>query len=463
MRAEDLRGIPLFDGVTDGQLAELAAVGEEVPVERGVDLFHQGDPAEHWWVLLEGEVELLRRVGPEDVVVARLDQPGRWVGGFRGWDENAVYLPSARGVTPGRVLRVPSADLRRLSDSWSPLSGHIVAGVFNTARNAEATARQRESLVALGTLAAGLAHELNNPAAAATRAVDSLAATAGELLDALRDLARAGIAADQFTGLDALRSSLAPPAGPVDPLELADQEEELGSWLESHDVELAWDLAPALAAAGADVGWCERAEEAVGSAALEPALRWVASTVTTAALLRSTKESTRRVSELVDAVRSYSQMDRGSVQLIDVTEGLESTLVMLGHKLRGVDVVRDFDAGVPKIEAYAGELNQVWTNLIDNAVDAMDGAGTLRLRTRPDGEGVVVEVGDSGAGMPPEVAARAFEAFYTTKPVGRGTGLGLDIARRIVQDRHGGTVTITSRPGDTVLSVHLPRRIGPPR
>jgi signal transduction histidine kinase len=183
----------------------------------------------------------------------------------------------------------------------------------------------------------------------------------------------------------------------------------------------------------------------------------VASTLATSTLLAEVRESTRRVSDLVAAVRSYSQMDRASMQLVDVTEGLESTLVMLGHTLRdGVTVVRDYGAGVPRVAAYAGELNQVWTNLIDNAVDAMGGAGTLRLTTRAEDGNVVVEVTDTGPGMPPGVAARAFEAFYTTKDVGRGTGLGLDIARRIVEERHGGTIGIDSSPGRTVLRVRLP-------
>jgi signal transduction histidine kinase len=185
----------------------------------------------------------------------------------------------------------------------------------------------------------------------------------------------------------------------------------------------------------------------------------VASTLSVTTLLGELKDSTRRISELVGAVRSYSQLDRASLQRIDVTDGLESTLVMLGHKLPGgVTVVRDYGAGVPRIEAYAGELNQVWSNLIDNALDAMDGTGTLRLATRLEEDSVVVEVGDTGPGMPPPVAARAFEAFYTTKDVGKGTGLGLDIARRIVTERHGGTITIDSRPGATVLRVRLPIR-----
>ena len=185
----------------------------------------------------------------------------------------------------------------------------------------------------------------------------------------------------------------------------------------------------------------------------------MASTLSAASLLGEVKESTRRISELVAAVRSYSQLDRASLQQIDVTDGLDSTLVMLGHKLRGgVTVLREYGDGVPRIEAYAGELNRVWTNLIDNAVDAMDGTGTLRLATRVEGDSVVVEIGDTGPGMAPEVADRAFEAFYTTKDVGKGTGLGLDIARRIVEERHGGAIAIDSRPGRTVLRVRIPVR-----
>ncbi|HEV2917906.1 MAG TPA: HAMP domain-containing sensor histidine kinase, partial [Actinomycetota bacterium] len=226
-----------------------------------------------------------------------------------------------------------------------------------------------------------------------------------------------------------------------------------------HGVVRGWTIAPALAAAGVDPAWCERAAAVLEGSDLEAGLEWVASSLSVATLLGEVKESTRRISELVAAVRSYSQLDRASLQQVDVTDGLDSTRVMLGHRLRGgVTVVREYGGDVPRIEAYAGELNQVWTNLIGNAVDAMDGAGTLRVATRADGGGVVVEIGDTGPGMPPQVAERAFEPFYTTKEVGKGTGLGLDIARRIVVERHGGTITIDPRPGETVLRVRLPPR-----
>jgi signal transduction histidine kinase len=457
MDADDLRPLPLFRGLSDDQLGELVAGGTEVAVEPDVVLFTEGEHADFWWVLVEGSIDLVKHVGREDAVVARMDVPGRWAGGFRAWDDQGVYLATGRGRVPGRVLRVPASTLRSLSDAWFPLGGHLIEGVYRTARSIESTARQRGALVTLGTLAAGLAHEINNPASAATRAAAELDTTCQELLSSVRRLADAEITARQYADLDTLRREVAAPGGAPDALVLAEREQALSAWMGRHGVEEDWMLAPPLAAAGIDVAWCERAAAVLEGAALEPALRWVASTLSATTLLREVQQSTRRISELVSAVRSYSQMDRSSRQRIDVTEGLESTLVMLGHKLRDtVTVVREYAVDVPMIEAYPGELNQVWTNLVDNAVDAMDGGGTLRLVTRREGDDVVVEVVDSGAGMTPAVAARAFEAFYTTKDVDRGTGLGLDVARRIVVERHHGEIAIGSRPGGTVLQVRLP-------
>ena len=458
MRVDDLRPLPLLQGLSDDQLGELVVGSAEVPVEPGVVLFREGEHADFWWVLVDGTIELVRHVGREDTVVARMDAPGRWAGGFRAWDEQGVYLATGRGVTPGRVLRVPAEVLRSLFDAWFPLGGHLIEGVYRTARSIESTARQRGALVTLGTLAAGLAHEINNPASAAARAADALETTYEALVSSLGRMAHDEISATQFAGLDALRRELRPPTGAPDALALAEREQALSTWMGRHGVQQEWLLAPPLAAAGVDVAWCDRVAEVLQGSAVEPALQWVASTFSATTLLSEVKQSTRRISELVWAVRSYSQMDRASRQRIDVRDGLESTLVMLGHKLRdaAVTVVRDYGDDVPMVEAYAGELNQVWTNLVDNAIDAMDGEGTLRLVTRAEDDHVVVEVVDSGAGMSPAGAARAFEAFYTTKDVDAGTGLGLDIARRIVVERHQGDIAIDSRPGETTVHVRLP-------
>lgn len=456
MELHDLRRIGLFDGSDDDQLRALLEVGAEVAFECGDVIFQENHPAECWWVLLDGSIDLLRHVGREETKLGVMDVPGRWAGGFRAWDEHGAYLATGRASTAGRILRVAAGDLRRLWADRFPLGLYLTEGVSRSARNYESMARQREALAALGTLAAGLAHELNNPAAAATRAVDALGDAYDGLLSSLRRLAAVPLSAQQFTDIDALRQELSPRAPSVDPMDLADREDALSDWLSARSVQRDWVLAPVLAGAGADVDWCERVAEATGEAPLDSALQWVANTLSATGLLDEVKESTRRISDLVAAVKSYSQLDRASMQVTDLAEGLESTLVMLAHRIPDdVALVRDYGADVPPIQALAAELNQVWTNLITNALDAMDGRGTLRVSTRLVRGAVVVEVADTGPGMSPETRDHAFDPFYTTKGVGEGTGLGLDISRRIV-DRHRGDISIETAPGGTVLRVRLP-------
>ncbi len=458
-RLDKLRSLDLFGGLGEEQLSELVAGSTEVSLRPGLELFREGEHADFWWVLLDGVIDLVRHVGSEETVVAKMDAPGRWAGGFRAWDDQGVYLATGRAATTGRVLRIPAEVLRERVSAWFPLGGHLIEGLYRTARSIEATARQRQSLLSLGTLAAGLAHEINNPAAAAVRAVDALEDACQALLASVSQLAAHQVSAQQLGALDILRQELTRPAVAPDALALADQEEDLASWLTRHGVGREWEIAPALAAAGADLAWCDRAASILTGPALEPGLEWVASASSVAPLLAEMKESSQRISTLITAVKSYSQMDRASMQRTDVTEGLESTLVMLGHKLGdGVTVVRDYGTGVPPIQAHVAELNQVWTNLIENAVEAMDGKGVLQLSTRAEAGDVVIDVVDDGPGMSPQVASRAFEAFFTTKAPGQGTGLGLDIARRIITQRHAGTITIDSRPGRTVLQVRMPVR-----
>jgi signal transduction histidine kinase len=454
---QELRALPLFDKVSEAELQQLIDLGSEVPFAPGDDLWVQNLPASCWWVLLEGRIDLVRTVGHEETVLGAMDAPGRWAGGFRAWDEHAVYLATGRAAAPGRVLRVAADRLKDWTTAWDPFGAHLIEGVFRTARTVESAARQRDALVALGTLAAGLAHELNNPAAAATRAVDALGDASARLVSSVAGLAAGSVSAEQLGALDGLRAELASAGTPaLDPMVLADREDELSDWLADHDVADDWVLAPPLAAAGADVEWCERAAQALDGA-LSPGLAWVASTMTVTSLLAEVKESTHRISELVSAVKSYSQMDRASLQQTDVAEGLESTLTVLKHRIPDQVVVRrEYAPDTPLIEAIAGELNQVWTNLITNALDAMGGTGTLRLSTRPERGGVTVEVGDSGSWADVGTKDHAFEPFFTTKGVGEGTGLGLDISRRIVVGRHRGDITIDLQPGETVLRVWLP-------
>lgn len=461
----DLRPIPLFAGLADEQLGELVSAGTTVAIRPGEELFHEGDPATFWCVLVDGAIDLYRRVGREDVRVGALDAPGRWSGGFVAWDEHGVCLATGIGSAAGHILRVPAADLRRLLQRWFPFGVHLLAGMSGTARAIESTARQRQSLVRLGTLAAGLAHELNNPAAAAIRNVAALKGSIGAAFSSLAALSAAHISADQFAALDGVRSRATARAAAeiaADPLASADLEDEISTWMLARRIDSPWETASLLAAAGYGLDLCETVESEMPPAAVGSALAWIAQTAAVTSLLERLADSTKRISALVAATRSYTQMDRGSVQTTDVTEGLESTLTMLSSKLSSVTVTREYAADRPRIDAYPGELNQVWTNLIDNAVDAMSGSGMLRLVVRGgSGGGVVVEIGDSGTGMTPEVAARAFEAFYTTKDVGTGTGLGLDIAHRIIVERHGGAIEIDPQPGGTVMRVTLPASATP--
>ncbi|MDZ5620053.1 ATP-binding protein [Nocardioides sp. HM23] len=459
MLYDELRALALLDGFTDEQVADLVAAGEEVFLNVGERIFDEGRPADDWWLLLDGRIDLVRRIGHDETVMATMQVPGQWAGGFRAWDEHGVYMGSGRVTEPSRVFRLPADRLAAHGEAWFPFAVHLLRGLIGTARRIEHNARQREALVALGTLAAGLAHEINNPASAAVRSVGALAESSDNLLDSLLRLASQGITASQFVALDGLRREIGSEPAPTG-VELAEREDELSTWMADHDVDRDWVIAPALAGAGVDLAWCERAAVLLEDAALQAGLEWVASALTTATLIDQTRDATRRISDLVSAVKSYSQLDRAPIQQVQIKDGLESTLVMLGHKLRsgGVSVHREYADDVPVVEASPGELNQVWTNLIDNAVDAMAGEGTLTVRTYAAERAVVVEIGDTGPGMTEEVAAHAFEPFFTTKEVGKGTGLGLDLSRRIVVERHGGEIDVDSRPGSTVVRVRLPLR-----
>lgn len=457
---DDLRSASLTDSLTDEQLDDLISLGAVHEFTVGDELFHEGRPAEELWVLLAGAIELTVQAGRERSVWARMTEPGQWAGGHGAWgssDDHISYLATGTAVASGRCFVVPAIHLREFVGKWLPLARHILDAVFHQVRRFDADTRHRESLMALGELAARLAHEINNPASASLRAVESLRRSSEYMLQSLVELAEQGVTAEQFLVLDRIREELQQRrSNPGTTIETADREEAIGLWMEDHDVDLAWRLAPVLATKGADSDWLESVRAVVSDDGLAPALQWVSSTTGADALLSELEDAIGRVSHLVQDVKTYSQMDRASLQCVDLPSGIDSTLVMLGAKLGGIEIVRVYDPDVPAIEVYAAELNQVWTNLIDNAIDAMEGHGTLRLVARRDGDDVVVEVVDSGQGMPADVQARAFEPFFTTKDVGKGTGLGLDISRRIVVDRHGGDISFESVPGSTTARVRLP-------
>jgi len=331
----------------------------------------------------------------------------------------------------------------------------IVRQVGPNLARGQAVVQQREKLASLGSLSAGLAHEINNPAAAARAATSELRRCVARLREALPALA--GLDPEALAALG--RAAAEPPA-PVtdeDPLAAADREDVLGAWLDEHDVQDPWELAAELAGAGLDVAWTERVAGAVGDDQLGGVLPWAVAGVHAATLLDELGESLTRVSELVAAIKAYSYMDQAPEQEVDVHDGLESTLTILGHKFKRAEVrlERDYDRSLPRISAAGSELNQVWTNLIDNAIAAAPG-GRVRVSTGREDDRLRVEIADDGAGIPPEVRERIFEPFFTTKAVGEGTGLGLDVAWRVVVENHGGQIDVVSAPGDTRFRVLLP-------
>jgi signal transduction histidine kinase len=463
---DDLRELFLFEKLDEQQLAWLAERGEVASYEAGTTIYRAGEPADHLFVLLEGTLSMLMRAGGTEFEVNRTDHRGSYAGAFFAYLDLPLarsYAGSLRAVTDCRFWVLPAADFGRAVREWFPMATHMLEGFAIQGMGSQQTVSTRERLVALGTITAGLTHELNNPATAVTRATATLSERLGGLWDELAALADGGLAPDRLAALlDLVGQARTGRAaqGPLSPLEAADREDELGGWLEEHGVDDAWELAPPLVAAGVDTGWLERVADAAGPRALPRAVAVAAATCEAESLLEEVAEAAGRITALIGAAKQYSQMDRGPLQEVDVHDGLESTLTMLKHKLEmGIEVVRDYDRSLPRLPAYAGELNQVWTNLIDNAVDAMegmDGRGRLTVRTARDGDRVLVEIGDNGPGIPEPAAPHVLEPFYTTKPVGKGTGLGLDICWRIVVQRHHGDLRFTSSPGDTRFQVLLP-------
>ncbi len=465
---DDLRTTPLTSTLSVDHLAELMCAGREVAFEPGDELFHEGRPAEELWVLLDGTIELSKRTGGQQVAVAAMKDRGQWAGGFTAWTAtgaDAVYRASGRALTGGRMFVVPSSEVGRLVGEWLPFAKHMIMGIYGTVRSIDATAREQEKLVALGMHAARMAHELNNPAAASLRAVEGLREACSEMLLSLGALAENAAESDpataavRFVALDKLRLELAERTVVAEsPVERMDREELVGTWLADHGVHQAWEIAAVLASAGADIEWLDRLASLNDPREVGPSARWVSSVLNAGQLLDQLADTTSRIANLIDAAKSYSQMDRAPLQDVDVRDGIESTLTMLGSNLKAIAVERSFAIDLPKIEAFAAELTQVWTNLIGNAIDAMSGGGTLRLATRLDGDHIVVEVTDSGHGIDADVLKQVFEPFFTTKPLTKGTGLGLDITRRIVAERHGGSIGFVSRPGETTATVRLPIR-----
>jgi len=459
--ADELRTLFLFEKLNEDQLEWLCRQGHIEYIEPG-PIYREGDPATCFYVLLEGTIVMSRRVGEDDVEVTRTSGRGTYGGAFTAYIDRLapVYLNSLRAVEPSRFFVLEAAAFAQLMHDWFPMAVHLLEGLFFGTRNTQQAVGQRERLLALGSLSAGLTHELNNPAAAAVRATSALRERVAGMRHKLGAIAAGPYNRATLETLIQLQERAVEKvakAPKLSPIETSDREDAITDWLDDRGITDGWQLAPVYVQAGLDTDWLDHVAATVEEATLEGALRWLNYTVETELLMNEIEDSTTRVSTLVGAAKQYSQLDRAPYQVIDLHQLLDSTLMMLGGKIPpDITVVKDYDPALPSIPAYAGELNQVWTNLIDNAVSAMNGTGTLTVRTGLDRDMVFVEFGDTGPGVPEEIRDRIFEPFFTTKPVGEGTGLGLDISWRIVVNKHHGDIRLTSSPGDTRFRVRLP-------
>ena len=460
--ADELRMLFLFEKLTGEQLAWLCSHGHVERIEPG-QVYAEGEPARCLYVLLDGALVLSRRVGADDVEVVRTSERGVYAGAFFAYLGDRVpqvYNNSLRVTEPSRFFVLDASVFAGMMREWFPMAVHMLEGLFFGVQNTQQAVGQRERLLALGSLSAGLTHELNNPAAAAVRATSALRERVAGMRHKLGTIAAGSYDRTTLETLIQLQEravDLVSKAPALSPIEASDREDGIADWLDRHDVADGWDLAPAFVQAGLDTGWLEHVAATVDDATLDGALRWLNCTVETELLMNEIEDSTNRISTLVGAAKQYSQLDRAPYQVVDVHELLDSTLMMLGGKIPpGITVVKDYDTVLPRIPAYPGELNQVWTNLIDNAVSAMNGTGTLTVRTGLDRDQLFVEFADTGPGVPPEIRERIFEPFFTTKPVGAGTGLGLDISWRIIVNKHHGDLQVQSFPGDTRFRVRLP-------
>ena len=465
---DQLRAIPLFAGLEDEQLAWVRGRADEVRIAAGDNLFAEGAPADAFYVVLDGEVQITKEIGGQETFLAT-HAPG----GFTGEVPlltGTPYIATARATAPVRLLRLDPGAFKELLARCPTVAGTLFGALGQRVQIVEATMRQQEKLAALGRLSAGLAHELNNPVAAGRRAAEHLREKVRKSRALTLELGRHGLTPGQLDGLARLIGEIeggAGGAGALDPLTRSDREGELGDWLDARDIADAWDLAPTLVGAGLTVERLDALAGALDAAALDTVVRWLATTLAAEDLLREIEQSTGRLAELVGAVKKYTYMDRAPVQEIDIHDGIEDTIKILGYKLKHITVVREYDRALPRIEARGSELNQVWTNLLDNAADAIydtaagrEGGGRITIRTAREPERVLVEVADNGPGIPPEVIDRICEPFFTTKGVGKGTGLGLDISYQIIVGKHGGDLHVESRPGDTRFQVRLPLERG---
>jgi signal transduction histidine kinase len=455
--SSELLRCPAFADLPEDQIAWFLSQSREQNLKAGEIYARRGDPPDVMFVLLQGEFEWRGEFGGETVVIA--GKAGD-VTGALPFSRMKQFTVTGRAVSDSRILRFPVSLFPELIQRMPELVKRLVGVMADRVREATRIEQQRDRLAGLGKLSAGLAHELNNPASAAKRAATQLWETLKRVKDASHELGRRELTPAQKVEIEKLESTFTQQDGPPpDALTISDLEDQIDSLLRSHGQNDLWQLAAELAQKGIEPSALESLFENLDAETARAALVRIAASVEIATLLGEIEHSTSRISDLVRAIKEYTFMDQARVQNVDVVKSLETTLTILNHKLKhGVTVRRDYQPIPLLVDSFGSELNQVWTNLIDNAIDAMNGKGELRVRTYRDDGCVVVEIGDNGPGISPEIEAHIFEPFFTTKEVGEGTGLGLDTVQRIVR-KHKGSIHVTSKPGDTRFQVSLPMRI----
>jgi signal transduction histidine kinase len=461
MNLELLRRSSFFSGLSDDDLNWLASQSEPVTLKPGELLVKQGSFGDCAYVILDGELEIKKHTGENEITIA-VREAGEIVGEMSVLDR-APRNADIRAVKESRLLRIMKETFERLLATSPSAVLAILHTVTARMRQNESLLHQREKMAALGTFSAGIAHELNNPAAAAQRNAAQLHDAMARWQSMTLTLSTLSLQPKQLEVLNALHEVTVLHAdSPVslDPLTRNEQECSLQIWLEERQVEDAWDLAPSLVTFGWEVDSLGKLADVFTQEQITIITQWLGEGCTVFSLLNGVRQSAERVSQIVRAVKNYSYLDQAPIQEIDIHEGLENTLIILNHRLKaGVKVNRQYQQDLPRIEAYASELNQVWTNLIDNAIDAMQEKGVLTLRTYAQESDVVVEVCDTGTGIPIEIQTRIFEPFFTTKPPGSGTGLGLNIVYSIIVQKHNGKIQVRSQPGETCFQVNLPVRL----
>lgn len=457
MNKDFLSSQPLFSGLSEQDLNWLADQVQPVEIKSGELLIEEGDPGDSAYIVMEGEFEIIKKSDQREIVIG-LREPGAVIGEMALID-NTPRNASVRAVKDSRLLKISDKVFFQLLQNSATAVLAILRTVSGRLRQNEAMLRQSEKMAALGTLSAGLAHELNNPAAAARRSADQLRLKLNDWQQLNSELDRLALSEPQRSKLIQLRREMSAEAkgkNQPNPIKQSMLENDVQAWLKEHAVQEAWEISTDLVSAGFDTTNLRKLCEAYTSNQISVVVKWLAAGYSVHGLIDEVRMSTERISEIVKSVKEYSYLDQAPLQEVDIHESLENTLVILRHKTKeGVKIIRQFAANLPRIEAYGSELNQVWTNILDNALDALEGTGEITLRTYAKPPFVFIEIQDNGPGIPTNIQKRIFEPFFTTKPPGVGTGLGLNISYTIIH-KHYGEIRVTSKPGETCFQVKLP-------